>query len=187
MAINFMAVRFIAHMYRFDFFVTQMNCTTQKLESIVWPHVRTKIEERIEQITDHHASSPSRQNHSTTAAPNEIIIVEAALLMETNWHDLLDGLWVVQASQPVVLQRLKENRGLTEEEAMVRIRAQEQRRGIGGTAVITDGGEDFGIISKLQEEMDDGIVTAVITNDGTLEDLQHILDKALHDPTSFKK
>ena len=93
----------------------------------MWPHVRDKIEERIEEIK---RRPPDTVSHN-------IIIVEAALLLETDWHDLLDGLWVVQASQPVAVQRLKEHRGLSEEEALVRIHAQETRRGIGGA---TDGG-----------------------------------------------
>ncbi|KAL9188948.1 hypothetical protein ACHAXT_011438 [Thalassiosira profunda] len=140
-----------------------------KLEHIVWPHVRDKIEERIEDIKSH---PPDTVSHN-------IVIVEAALLMETDWHDLLDGLWVVQSSQPVAVQRLKEHRGLSEEEALVRIHAQETRRGIGGS---TDGG----ISDELRAEMERGTVTRVITNDGSLEDLQRTLEGALADPASFK-
>ena len=107
--------------------------------------------------------------------------MEAALLLETNWHDLLDGLWVIQASQPVATQRLKDNRGLTEEEALVRIRAQDKRRGIGNADF------DGGMSDKLSQEMEDGVVTAVITNDGTLEELENALKKTLCDPASFKR
>ena len=60
----------------------------QKLEHIVWPHVRLKIEERIDEITNEHQSSESTASNNSN---NNIIIVEAALLLETNWHDLLDG------------------------------------------------------------------------------------------------
>ena len=143
----------------------------------MWPHVRLKIEERIDEITNEHQSSESTASNNSN---NNIIIVEAALLLETNWHDLLDGLWVVQSSPAVATQRLKDNRGLSEEEALVRIRAQESRRGIGG------GSSDGGINDKLREEMDRGVVTAVITNDGSLMDLQHALEKALSDPSSWK-
>lgn len=107
--------------------------------------------------------------------------MEAALLLETNWHDLLDGLWVIQASQPVATQRLKDNRGLTEEEALVRIRAQDKRRGIGNADC------DGGMSDKLSQEMEDGVVTAVVTNDGTLEELENALKKTLCAPASFKR
>lgn len=143
-----------------------------KLEQIVWPHVRDKIEKRIDDITHEHQSS---------ATSNDTIIVEAALLLETNWHDLLDGLWVIQSSQSVATQRLKENRGLTEEEALIRIHAQDKRRGIGSDEC---NGE---MSDKLREEMKDGVVTAVITNNGTLDDLEGELKKALYDTQSFKR
>ena len=34
---------------------------------------------------------------------------------------------------------------------------------------------------------DDGVVTAIITNDGSLNDLEEALRRALYNPTSFKK
>jgi len=145
-----------------------------KLERIVWPHVRTKIEERIGEIaTEYQSSTPSE---------NEIIIVEAALLLETDWHDMLDGLWVVQASPSVAVQRLMENRGLTEEDAMVRILAQQKRRSL----LSKDEGSEC-ISDELRDEIQKGIVTAVVTNDGTMEELQKTLEKTLCDATAFKK
>ena len=147
----------------------------QKLEQIVWPHVRNKIEERIDEIK-------SEQINGKPMPDKNVIIVEAALLLETDWHDLLDGLWVVQSSPSVATRRLQEHRGLTEEEALVRIKAQESKRGIWGTS--TDGS---GISDKLRQEMDRGVVTAVITNDGSLADLEKSLEKALSDPASFKQ
>eukprot|EP00956_Cyclotella_meneghiniana_P002777 scaffold3275_cov70-Cyclotella_meneghiniana.AAC.4 len=140
-----------------------------RLEQIVWPHVRTKIEDKIGTIKEQH----QKENESRT---NNIIIVEAALLRETNWHDLLDGLWVIQSSPHVAVQRLKDNRGLTEEEALTRINAQQKRRGIGKpdeTATFT-------------RDIENGVITAVITNDGTLADLQTVLDEHLKNPSSFK-
>ena len=144
----------------------------------MWPHVRDKIEERIEEVT--------RENQLQDTSNNgNIIIVEAALLLETNWDDLLDGLWVVRSLPSVATQRLRENRGLTEEEALIRIRAQEKRRGIGNSG--GDDCDDGGISDNLLNELENGVVTAVITNDGTLEDLEKSLEKALYDPTSFKR
>ena len=84
------------------------------------------------------------------------------------------------------LKRSQEHiRGLTEEEALIRIRAQEKRRGIGNSG--GDDCDDGGISDNLLNEVENGVVTAVITNDGTLEDLEKSLEKALYDPTSFKR
>jgi dephospho-CoA kinase len=132
--------------------------------------VRTKIEDRLSQIKEQHQKMED-------GVQNDIIVVEAALLLETNWHDLLDGLWVIQSSPSVAVRRLMENRGLTEEEAMTRINAQQKRRGI-GNAEEPD---------KFQYDIEKGVVTAVITNDGTLDDLQAALKEALRDPSSFKR
>ena len=131
--------------------------------------MRTRIEEKISEIIEQNKQQIENK-------PDNIIIVEAALLLETDWHDLLDGLWVVQSSPSVAMQRLKDNRGLTEEEAMTRINAQRKRRGTGNT----DEAE------YLCKECNEGIVTAVITNDGTLADLQATLKEALKNPVSFK-
>ncbi|KAL7552204.1 hypothetical protein ACHAWF_015416 [Thalassiosira exigua] len=139
-----------------------------KLERIVWPHVRTKIEERIGEITS---------NYRPHSGSKDIVVVEAALLLETDWHDLLDGLWVVRSSRSTATRRLMEDRGLSEEEASVRIDAQQKKRGIGS-------GE--GVDDELKELREGGVATAVIANDGTLEDLQRELEKALRDPASFK-
>ena len=143
----------------------------QRLEKIVWPHVRTKIENRLNDIKLQH-----REKNDETKT-NNVIIVEAALLLETDWHDLLDGLWVIQSSPSAAVQRLKDNRGLTEEEAKTRIIAQQKRRGIGNSEEP----------DKFQHDIEEGIVTAVITNDGTLEDLKTSLDEALKNPSSFKQ
>jgi len=99
-----------------------------KLETIVWPHVRTKIEERIKDIMQQQSSDANATIPNTT---NNIIVVEAALLLETDWHELFDGLWIIQSTCEVSKQRLVETRGMTEKEALIRIRAQDTRRGIG--------------------------------------------------------
>lgn len=133
--------------------------------------MRTKIEDRLNDIKLQHRE---KKNETKT---NNVIIVEAALLLETDWHDLLDGLWVIQSSPSVAVQRLKNTRGLTEEEAKTRINAQQKRRGIGNSEEP----------DKFQHDIGEGIVTAVITNDGTIRGLKTSLDEALKNPLSFKQ
>lgn len=90
--------------------------------------------------------------------------------MDAEWTDILDGVWVVQAPRDVALKRLMETRGLSEDESNKRIDAQASRRGI----------------KNLQEEIDSGVVTNVIDNSKTVDELKEALQQALQDPTSWK-
>jgi dephospho-CoA kinase len=60
-----------------------------------------------------------------------VVVLEATVLLDARWDDLLDGLWVVTAPRNVALHRLIEKRGLTLLEEKKRLNAQESRRGIG--------------------------------------------------------
>ncbi len=53
-----------------------------------------------------------------------MVVLEAALLIEANWTSLVDEVWITVAPEAVVLKRLKERRGLDEEETLARIRSQ---------------------------------------------------------------
>jgi dephospho-CoA kinase len=168
-----------------------------KLETIVWPHVRTKIEERIQDIILQQHQRQQQQQSSDANIPNNttnnnIIVVEAALLLETNWHDLFDGLWLIQSTCEISKQRLITTRGMTEKEALIRIHAQDTRRGIGGrsrrsTTTSSSSDDDNNNELYCNKMKEDGIVTAIITNDGSLHDLEEALRRALYDPTSFKE
>jgi dephospho-CoA kinase len=52
------------------------------------------------------------------------IVVEAAVLIEANWMPLVDQVWVVMASEAVVVDRLAIQRNLTPEQVRTRIAAQ---------------------------------------------------------------
>lgn len=133
-----------------------------KLENLVWPHIRVKIEDRIKEM-----------KRQATGAKHNIIVVEAALWLEAKgWHDLLDGLWLVQSSKSIAIKRLKDRRGMPECEAMNRIKAQEER-GVGN-------------LTRIEQEIEKNVVTRMITNEGGLENLRIELQSALDDPSSFK-
>ena len=99
-----------------------------------------------------------------------VVVLEAAVLLDAEWDDILDGVWVVKAPREIALQRLMETRGLSQDESEKRIHAQQTRRGIG----------------NLEEEIQNKVVTKVIENDGSLEDLRNALAEALRDPKSWK-
>ena len=53
-----------------------------------------------------------------------VVVLEAPLLLEAGWTPLVDEVWVTVASEATVLRRLQEQKGLSGEEALARIRSQ---------------------------------------------------------------
>ena len=71
----------------------------------------------------------------------DMVIVEAPLLVEANWLSLVDEVWVTIASEAAVLKRIKEKFGLSEQQALARIRSQlssEERVRHGDVVIDTD-------------------------------------------------
>ncbi len=54
----------------------------------------------------------------------DVVVLEAAVLIEANWTSLVDEVWVTLAPEVKVLERLKKQRGLVEEQTLARIRSQ---------------------------------------------------------------
>ena len=82
-----------------------------KLNHIMHRRMRTMMEERLDQYRKQGVG---------------VVVMEAAVLLETDadWDKLVDEIWVTVSSEPVVLKRMKEQRGMTDEQTMSRIRAQ---------------------------------------------------------------
>ena len=55
---------------------------------------------------------------------SEVIVLEAPLLVEANWLDLVDQVWVTTASEETLIQRCSNRSGLSEAQARVRIASQ---------------------------------------------------------------
>jgi len=53
-----------------------------------------------------------------------VAVLEAPLLLEAGWTSLVDEVWVTTASESTVLRRLHEQKGLSGEETLARIRSQ---------------------------------------------------------------
>lgn len=128
-----------------------------KLEQIVWPYVKQEIQTKLEELRQEYDSG--------------VVVLEAAVLLDAGWDDIMDAVWVVKTPAPIALERLVADRGFSKDEAQKRINAQEPRRGIG----------------NLDEEVANGIVTRVIENIGTEQELQETLQQALQDPTAWKQ
>ena len=82
------------------------------------------------------------------------IVVEAAVLIEANWMDLVDQVWVVVASEAVVVDRLAKQRHLSPEQVRTRVAAQ-----------LTND-------ERLKH------ADVVIRNDGSLEEVRHAVQQA---------
>jgi dephospho-CoA kinase len=124
-----------------------------KLECIVWPYVKNEIRKLVD----------SYREQIVPENKFPVLVLEAAVLIDAGWDDMLDGLWVVRASEDQALERLQTQRGLTAADAKTRIEAQKVRRGIG----------------NLQQEVDAGVVSCVIRNSASADELKAQLAKAL--------
>ena len=90
-------------------------------------------------------------------------------MLDAGWNEFQDGLWVVTVSPEVALSRLQEHRNMARDEALQRIEAQKSRRGM----------------DNLQDEIDKGIVSAVVDNSGDVEALKRILEEKLNDESAW--
>lgn len=111
----------------------------RRLEEIVWPAMRTMMEQRLEELR---------------ASGAEVVVLEAALLIEADWLPLVDEVWLVAAAPDVARKRLMERNGLTPEQAESRLRAQ------------------------LPNEKRREYADLVIENDGSLEELERKVNEA---------
>jgi len=80
-----------------------------RLNQIMHPRMHGIAEKRIEEIKQQGA---------------EVAVLEAPLLVEANWLDLVDRVWVTAATEATVVGRLCHRSGLSEAQALARINSQ---------------------------------------------------------------
>jgi dephospho-CoA kinase len=76
------------------------------LESILHPGVRKLAEERI------------------AVSDRPVVVLEAIKLVEGSWRDRVDSIWVVTCPREQQIERLMRDRGMSRDEAELRIDAQ---------------------------------------------------------------
>ncbi len=81
----------------------------KRLTDIVWPAIRRLAQQELEQLAQQ---------------GTDVAILEAAVMIEAGWQDLVDEVWVVSAPPAVARQRLMARNGLSAEDADSRIAAQ---------------------------------------------------------------
>ena len=99
-----------------------------RLNAIVHPLIRDEIASRIAGLR-------------ATGGPR-VVVLEAAILLEAGWRDLVDEVWLATAGRGNVVQRLGDQRGLSAAEADARIARQmsdAERRAAADVVVENDG------------------------------------------------
>lgn len=81
----------------------------KRLEGIVWPWMRTTMEERL---AGHRADGV------------RVVVLEAAVLIEADWIPIVDQVWLVTVDPAIARERIIARNGLTAEQADQRIAAQ---------------------------------------------------------------
>ena len=83
----------------------------------------------------------------------EVVVLEAAILLEANWTSLVDEVWVTVASESTVVQRTRERTGLPEEQIKARIRSQlsNEERSQQAKVVINNDGDLEELRVKMEE------------------------------------
>jgi dephospho-CoA kinase len=107
----------------------------RRLEAAVHPAVIVEVDRRIDQ------------------AAEPVVVVEAIKLIEAGMHRRYDALWVVTAPRSSQIGRLVATRGLTEEEAALRVDAQppqEEKAALADLVIANDG--DLGALRRKVEE-----------------------------------
>ncbi len=84
----------------------------------------------------------------------DVVVLEAALLIEADWISLVDEVWITVASEATVLERLKEQRGLVAEQTLARIRFQlsVEERVKHADVVINNDGDLDAVKAKVKEQ-----------------------------------
>jgi dephospho-CoA kinase len=80
-----------------------------QLNRIMHPIIRRMVERQIDEFR---------------SQGSEAVVLEAALLIEAGWTDLVDQVWVVISPESMVVDRLRSQKGYTEAQARARISAQ---------------------------------------------------------------
>ncbi|MBC8159746.1 MAG: dephospho-CoA kinase, partial [Roseiflexaceae bacterium] len=99
----------------------------KRLEAIVHPAVRARIFAWIEQLRNQRfVAQPSELNNLSPApspqppAPS-VAVLDAIKLLESGWGERVDAVWVVTCTPQQQMERLVTTRGMSEDEARMRI------------------------------------------------------------------
>ena len=112
----------------------------ERLTSIVWPEIRKLALEEIER--------------TRASSPDAVVVLEAAVLLEASWEDMVDEVWVVRVERETAVLRLIERNDLTREQALARIESQlsDAERRARADRVIDNSGSPEQLAEQLESE-----------------------------------
>ena len=107
-----------------------------KLNQIVHPRIFEHLKELIEK---------------QEMAGVRLLVIEAAILIEAEWTEMVDSVWVVKASKSIIIDRLKGKTTLSEKQITQRINAQisDAKRQEKANEIITNNGDK----SELRDQV----------------------------------
>ncbi|MFL2627447.1 MAG: dephospho-CoA kinase [Dehalococcoidia bacterium] len=81
----------------------------EKLNKLMHPIIHNLVEEKINNLADQGIN---------------VVVLEAAILIEANWQDLTDEIWLAKANREVVIERVQLRNNFSREEIIKRIESQ---------------------------------------------------------------
>jgi len=118
-----------------------------KLNAIMHPLIRDMIQSQLEEYSSN---------------GTDVVVVEAAVLIEASWQDLFDEVWIVTSDKETVIERLKDRNSLSREDAIARIESQmsnDERVGHSNVVISNDGTTD-----ELADDVEQIWNTRVVNN-----------------------
>ncbi len=114
----------------------------KRLTDVVWPAIRELAQAEIERLRD--------------AEPDRVVVLEAAVLLEASWEDMVDEVWVVTVDRETAVRRLMARSRFTREQAMSRIESQlsDEERRSRADCVIDNSGSVVELRERLKAEWD---------------------------------
>ena len=110
----------------------------RQLTDIVWPSIRAMAEK---DIADAQCSAPER-----------IVVLEAAVLIEADWLDLADQIWVTVVKPAVAIERACARDNLSEDAVRTRLDAQlsNDERGSYADHVIDNSSDEAHLLAQVE-------------------------------------
>ena len=110
-----------------------------RLNGIMHPLMAGMVQERVDTYRDEGA---------------EVVVVEAALLFEAGWNSLVEEVWVTDSPVDVVVQRLAQRNGMSEDEARKRVSSQMSRKErLGRANFVIDNSADVEAMQRAINEL----------------------------------
>ena len=110
----------------------------EKLNGIAWPKIKQMLADGIKENQD---------------AGAQVVVMDAAIMIEAGWTDLSDEVWVTSAPVEHVIQRVQARNNLPEEQIRARIDSQmsTEERVKHADAVVENDGDLDALRSKVNE------------------------------------